>query len=468
MAIGNKRKHFSIPLTEEFSFWYCILFLALCLVCYFINDTPMSVRIIAAVMAPMAFTYFVGKSIVQLLKVTQFDREGLSFKLGSYTFIGLIISSAMCFILGTLHLFSAPYMLSYFSVVLLLYFLSSRLRPVKFWKRIVVPASTLRNLIALLGTSLICFLIALWIQPINSFPYLPGWDLYTNMLTVRTIVNNSGIVELNLQYLPTVHYFYSLVSILTGLDPFTLFWGSIYIVFPIAGAALFFFGFRMSRNTLVGICTGILGVTIGTTNETLGFIFPYSSTFGLILTILFNGFLLNSSYRKTFIFYVISVVLVYPFALFANMIFLIGAKFISIRKMYFYLSVVLSILSFLAILYLGGSYFSSFGGVRLSTDQVLSILSLSYAGEKGLLLMSLGFIFMFINKSFDRKFALVVISIVVSFIVIVSGVYFVAYRLEEFMRPFVALIAGYGLASFSIFMSKVINEFILTKKKVAR
>jgi hypothetical protein len=219
----------------------------------------------------------------------------------------------------------------------------------------------------------------------------------------------------------------------------------------------------MSKNILVAICTAIVGVTIGASNETLGLIFPYPSTFGLILTILANAFLLNTAYKKFMLIYAICAVLVYPFALFANMIFLVGMMAKSKRKIIFFFSILLSVLIFLVLLQFGGYHYGSIGGTKFSTGLVLSLLSYSYAGEKGLLLFVLGLFFIFINKSFDRRYVVVLISMGVLFSVMISGLYFVAYRLEEFMRPFVALISGYGLGSFSIYLGSTIYERMFKK-----
>jgi hypothetical protein len=461
-------KNYKLPLIEESSFWTSCVFISLCMICLFIEYTPNFIRIITAITSPIIFTYFTGKTVLRVAQLTQLDDHGLLFQLTSYALIGVIINSFAFYSLGSFHLFSPFYIIIYFVIILSIYLFSSNLRPLKCRKSIVVPKQTLKNLVAGLGTLTICFFIALWIQPLSSFPYLPGWDLYTNMLTVRTIINYNGIFELNLQYLPTVHYFYAMIAVMTGLDPFTVFWGSTYLLVPLGGASLFVFGLRMFKNIPIAISTAIIGVSIGASNETLGFIFPYASTFGLILNIFSNAMFLNVNNKKFLLTYCLCAVLVYPFALFANMIYLFGIMCISKRKKIFFSLIVLSILTFLVLVYFGGQYFSSFGNTVLSTQQVISILSLLYSGEKGLLLVSLGLIFMFINKSFDRKFTIIAISVITSFLIIISGIYSVAYRLEEFMRPFVALVAGYGLGSFSIYSGKLIHEFLIKRTKMSR
>lgn len=464
MELNNKTKSLSFPLVEGCSFWFSVVFVVLAMLCYLIPNTPVFVRILTATIAPMTFTYFVGKSMFEVFRIRQFDHNGQSFKIISLTFVGVIVSSSMCYVVGTLHLFSAPFVILYVIGVLLLYLISSKFKPLKYRKRTVIPVRTFKNYVALICTSIICFFIALWIQPSQSFPYVPGWDLYTNILTVRTILNDNGISEMNLQYFPTIHYFYGMVSTVTGIDPFVLFWGSIYFLFPLGGAALFLFGYRLSNNVLVAISSGVIGVTIGASNETLGLIFPYSSTFGLIITILVNGVLSNVRDKKFIIIYLACIILVYPFALFANLIFLVGTIFIY-RKRVFILSILFSIGIFLTILQFGGNYFGSIGGTKFSTHLVILILGNSYGGVKGLLMFALGLFFIFINKAFDRRYVLVLVSIVVLILVMVSGIYFVAYRLEEFMRPFVAVIAGYGLGSFSTYLGNIIHERIMNRKK---
>jgi hypothetical protein len=466
--IMRDKRNYVFPMAEEISFWISSIFVVLCMVCSFFETTPDLIRVITAVISLLVFTYFVGKAVLQIFNVLQFDGHGLLFKVVSYVLIGLIVSSTVFYVLGSLHLFTAPLILGYLSSLLLAYLYRSKFRPVKYWSKKIVPRESFKNIVAVLVTSLSCFLIALWIQPISSFPYVVGWDLYTNMLTVRTILTDDGISELNLLYLPTPHYFYAMISILTGLDPFTTYWGSIYFLLPMAGASLFFLGYSMSKNIPVGVCTAILGVSIGASNETLGFIFPYSSTFGLVINILCCTVLLNTNNKKFMFTYVISVMLVYPFALFANMVLLVGIMSISKQRKMFLLSVLISALAFVLLAYFGGYYLARFPGTIFSTEQVLSILSSLYGGEKGLLLVALGFIFIFINKSFDRRFGVIIISVGISLLIMISGVYNVGYRLEEFMRPFVALIGGYGLGSFAIFSGKTIHDLFIRRTRVLR
>jgi len=432
----------------------------------FFGVTNYWIKITCVLLLPIVFTYPTGMFVARFFRIAAFDELGVLSRIVSFSLIGAVTNGILFSLIGLLHLFTVPVVIGYFLALVTIYIALNNNnknypRPFNINKKIF-----LASVLPVLVVSFFSLAIALWFQPLYSFPNLAGWDTYTHLLTVRTTIFKHGISQLNLEYLPTLHYFYAADSILTNTDPYLLYWGSIYFLFPLAGASFYFLGSRLGRNRLVGICTAVFGVTIGSTNEALGLIFPFPSTYGLIITILANAVLLSTFNKKFLMVYVFSIIMVYQFALAANLIILVGVWFYKSRRSAYIKALAITIAIFVVGLYFGGSFYASVGGTTLSTEQVWKIIGSSYVGWHGLILIVLGGFFIYYHKIIiDRRIALILMSSGVTFLIIISGWYAITYRLEEFIRPYTAFVIGYGIGSLTIELTKIVVDQLSIRRR---
>jgi hypothetical protein len=458
LNIRNIPLRMSLP--RDLSFYIVALSLFAIIILSVFNIKNSWVFIVTALVLPFVFTYATGLLFMRILRINSFDREGKVFRIISFSLIGLIINGSLFFLLGLFRLFTGPVLIGYILSVLIVYVIrNNNSLNTQFNNRIRFDSIAPIILISLFSLG-----VALWFQPLDSFPDLVGWDTYTHMLTVRIILMQDGISELNLVYLPIIHYFYAAVSLLTDTDPFLLYWGSIYFIFPISGASLYLLGLKLSGNKLIGMCTGIFGVTIGSTNEVLGLIFPYPSTYGLIIAVLANTILLTSFNKRFGIIYIFSSALVYFPAIATNFIILVGTWLFKTKRTTYYAALAATIVVFVIGLYFGGSVLGG-GGIKLSTEAMLQTMNASYVGERGLILVMLGAFFMYYQKAINRRIILIWISSSVIFVIMMSGWFVSAYRLEEFIRPYIAFTIAYGLGSLCVIIPNLIMEHIPMNRK---
>jgi hypothetical protein len=451
---------------REISFYIVCIVMVLTITCTFFGVTNFWIKIANVLLLPIVFTYSTGLFVARFLRITAFDELSALSRIVSFSLIGAVTNGIFFSFIGLLHLFTVPMVIGYFLALITIYiFLNNKgknyPRPFNITKKMF-----LESILPVLVASCFSLAIAIWFQPLHSFPNLAGWDTYTHMLTVRTIIFKHGISQLNLEYLPTTHYFYAAESILTNTDPFLLYWGSIYFLLPLAGASFYFLGSTLGKNKLVGICTAIFGVTIGSTNELLGLIFPFPSTYGLIITILANAVLLSTFNKRFLMIYVFSIIMVYQFALAANLIILVGVWFYKSRRSSYIKVLMITITIFVTGLYLGGSFYAPALGMKLSTEQVWRIIESSYVGWHGLILIMLGGFFIYYHKLLvDRRITLVLTSTATILLIIISGWYIITYRLEEFIRPYTAFVIGYGIGSLTTEITKLVVHQLSIRRR---
>jgi hypothetical protein len=175
-----------------------------------------------------------------------------------------------------------------------------------------------------------------------------------------------------------------------------------------------------------------------------------------------NTILLISFNKKFGIVYIISSALVYFPAIIANFIIFIGSSLNKSRRSVYYTALAITVLVFAIGLYLGGSILGE-GGIRLPTETMVQTMKISYVGERGLILVFLGVFFMYYRKAIDRRIILIWMSTSVIFFIMLSGLFVSAYRLEEFIRPYVAFTIGYGIGSVSVIISNLLKQYVMAR-----